>query len=172
MAKATAHWLVDNYRSAYGLYACTGILFNHESPLRPTRFVTRKIVSAAVRISQGVEENLTLGDMAIQRDWGWGPEYVDAMWRMLQIDQPEDFVIATGEVNSLEEFVAVTFAQLGLDWRQHVFQDPRIFRPSEIRYNCGNARKAQRLLGWSAQKKMRDVIREMIQYELQSTEMK
>lgn len=172
VAKSTAHWLVDNYRSAYGLYACTGILFNHESPLRPTRFVTRKIVRSAVRISRGADEKLTLGDMAIQRDWGWSPEYVDAMWRMLQIDNPEDFVIATGQSNSLEEFVASAFSQLGLDWRQHVVQDPHLFRPSEIRYNCGNAEKAQRILGWSAQKKMRDVIREMIRYELQSAEMK
>ncbi|MDP3584902.1 MAG: GDP-mannose 4,6-dehydratase [Thiobacillus sp.] len=172
VAKSTAHWLVDNYRSAYGLYACTGILFNHESPLRPTRFVTRKIVRAAVRISQGAAEKLTLGDMAIQRDWGWSPEYVDAMWRMLQIDHPEDFVIATGESNSLEEFVASVFSQLGLDWRQHVVQDPGLFRPSEIRYNCGNAEKARRILGWSAQKKMRDVIREMVRYELQLAEVK
>jgi GDPmannose 4,6-dehydratase len=172
VAKSTAHWLVDNYRSAYGLYACTGILFNHESPLRPTRFVTRKIVRAAVRISQGADENLTLGDMAIQRDWGWSPEYVDAMWRMLQIDHPEDFVIATGESNSLEEFVASVFSELGLDWRQHVVQDPGLFRPSEIRYNCGNAGKARRILGWSAQKKMRDVIREMVRYELQLAEVK
>jgi GDPmannose 4,6-dehydratase len=172
VAKSTAHWLVDNYRSAYGLYACTGILFNHESPLRPTRFVTRKIVRAAVRISRGADEKLTLGDMAIQRDWGWSPEYVDAMWRMLQIDHPEDFVIATGEPNSLEEFVASVFSQLDLDWRQHVVQDPGLFRPSEIRYNCGNAEKARGILGWSAQKKMRDVIREMVQHELQLAEAK
>lgn len=172
VAKSTAHWLIDNYRSAYGLYACTGILFNHESPLRPTRFVTRKIVRAAVRISRGAAEKLTLGDMAIQRDWGWSPEYVDAMWRMLQIDHPEDFVIATGESNSLEEFVAAVFSELGLDWRQHVLQDPGLFRPSEIRYNCGNAEKAQRILRWSAQKKMRDVIREMVRYELQLAEMR
>lgn len=172
VAKSTAHWLVDNYRSAYGLYACTGILFNHESPLRPTRFVTRKIVRAAVRISQGAAEKLTLGDMAIQRDWGWSPEYVDAMWRMLQIDHPEDFVIATGESNSLEELVASVFSELGLHWRQHVVQDPGLFRPSEIRYNCGNAEKAGRILGWTAQKKMRDVIREMVRYELQLAEVK
>ncbi|MDP2379987.1 MAG: GDP-mannose 4,6-dehydratase, partial [Pseudohongiella sp.] len=118
------------------------------------------------------DEKLTLGDMAIQRDWGWSPEYVDAMWRMLQIDHPEDFVIATGESNSLEEFVASVFSELGLDWRQHVVQDPGLFRPSEIRYNCGNAEKARRILGWSAQKKMRDVIREMVRYELQLAEAK
>ncbi|MDV7199728.1 GDP-mannose 4,6-dehydratase [Roseovarius sp. 10] len=170
VAKSTAHWLVDNYRSAYGLYACNGILFNHESPLRPTRFVTRKIVRAAVRIAQGADEKLTLGDMAIQRDWGWCAEYVDAMWRMLQLEAPEDFVIATGEANSLNDFVESAFSQLGLDWRQHVVQDAKLFRPSEIRYNCGDAGKAQRILDWSAQNKMRDVIRAMIHYERQLTE--
>lgn len=168
VAKATAHWLVANYRAAYGLFACTGILFNHESPLRPPRFVTRKIIQAAVAISRGNERNLILGDMGVQRDWGWSPEYVDAMWRMLQTEKPEDFVIATGESNSLEDFVATAFLEVGLDWRQHVVQDANLFRPSEIRYNCGNAEKAQRILGWEARMKMRDVVREMICYEKQS----
>ncbi|HSW64338.1 MAG TPA: GDP-mannose 4,6-dehydratase [Dissulfurispiraceae bacterium] len=168
VAKATAHWLVANYRAAYGLFACTGILFNHESPLRPLRFVTRKIIRAAVRISNGSNEKLMLGNMDIKRDWGWSPEYVDAMWRMLQAEKPEDFVIATGESNSLEDFVATAFAEVGLDWHQHVVQDATLFRPSEIRYNCGNAGKAHRILGWEAHMKMRDVIREMIGYEMQS----
>lgn len=110
VAKSTAHWLVANYRSAYQLFCCTGILFNHESPLRPPRFVTRKIVRAAVRIARGSPDKLMLGDIGVRRDWGWSPEYVDAMWRMLQIDQPEDFVIATGESNALEDFVAAAFA--------------------------------------------------------------
>lgn len=167
VAKATAHWLVANYRAAYGLFACTGILFNHESPLRPSRFVTRKIIQAAVAISRGNERKLILGDMEVQRDWGWSPEYVDAMWRMLQTERPEDFVIATGESNSLEDFVATAFSEVGLDWRQHVVQDANLFRPSEIRYNCGNAEKAQRILGWEARMKMRDVVREMICYEKQ-----
>jgi len=167
VAKSTAHWLVANYRSAYGLFVCTGILFNHESPLRPPRFVTRKIVQAAVKISRGAKEKLILGDMGVQRDWGWGPEYVDAMWRMLQIDKPEDFVIATGESNSLEDFVATAFAEVGLDWRQYVVQDSKLFRPSEIRYNCGNAVKARIVMGWEANMKMRDVVREMILQEQQ-----
>ena len=106
--------------------------------------------------------------MGVQRDWGWSPEYVDAMWRMLQIDNPEDFVIATGESNSLEDFVATAFAEVGLDWRQYVVQDPKLFRPSEIRYNCGNAGKARNVLGWEASMKMRDVVREMIRQEQQS----
>jgi GDPmannose 4,6-dehydratase len=168
VAKATAHWLVTNYRSAYGIFACTGILFNHESPLRAPRFVTRKIVQAAVGISNGSNEKLVLGDMGIQRDWGWSPEYVDAMWRMLQTDSPEDFVIATGESNSLEAFVATAFSQVGLDWRQHVIQDPKLFRPAEIRHSRGRPEKARRLLGWEASVRMRDVVREMIRYERQS----
>ena len=168
VAKATAHWLVANYRSAYGLFACNGILFNHESPLRPPRFVTRKIVQAAVRIAGGNKENLILGDMGIQRDWGWSPEYVDAMWRMLQTDSPEDFVIATGESNSLEDFVATAFSEVSLDWRQYVVQDPKLFRPTEIRHSRGHAEKARRLLGWEANMRMRDVVREMIRHEQQA----
>jgi len=168
VAKATAHWLVANYRSAYGLFACNGILFNHESPLRPPRFVTRKIVQAAVRIAKGSHEKLILGDMGIQRDWGWSPEYVDAMWRMLQTDRSEDFVIATGESNSLEDFVAAAFSEVSLDWRQYVVQDPKLFRPTEIRHSRGHAEKARRLLGWEANMRMRDVVREMIRHEQQA----
>lgn len=168
VAKSTAHWLIANYRAAYGIFACTGILFNHESPLRPPRFVTRKIIMAAVRISRGSPEKLVLGNMAVRRDWGWSPEYVDAMWRMLQIDKPEDFVIATGETNSLENFVATAFAEVNLDWHQYVVQDPKLFRPSEISYNCGNAEKAYRMLNWKANLKMHDVVREMVRHEQQS----
>jgi len=168
VAKGTAHWLVANYRSAYGIFACNGILFNHESPLRPPRFVTRKIVQAAVRIAKGNKEKLILGDMGIQRDWGWSPEYVDAMWRMLQTDSPEDFVIATGESNSLEDFVASAFSEVGLEWRQYVIQDPKLFRPAEIRHSRGHAEKARRVLGWKANMRMRDVVREMIRHEQQA----
>lgn len=167
VAKSTAHWLISNYRAAYGIFACTGILFNHESPLRPPRFVTRKIALAAVRIAKGNEEKLILGDMEIQRDWGWSPEYVDAMWRMLQTDTPDDFVIATGESNSLQSFVETAFLEVGLDWKHHVVQDPKLFRPSEIRYSCGNADKARRMLGWEATMRMRDVVRAMIRHEEQ-----
>lgn len=168
VAKATAHWLVANYRSAYGIFACNGILFNHESPLRPPRFVTRKIVQAAVKIAKGSHEKLILGDMGVRRDWGWSPEYVDAMWRMLQADIPEDFVIATGESNSLENFVEVAFSELGLNWRQYVVQDPKLFRPNEIRHSRGHAEKARRMLGWEAKMRMREVVREMIRHEQRS----
>lgn len=165
VAKSAAHWEVANYREAYSLFACTGILFNHESPLRPERFVTRKIISAACRIAAGSGEMLQLGNISIARDWGLASEYVDAMWRMLQQDAPGDYVIATGETNTLEDFVAETFAQLGLDWRKHVSTDPSLLRPSEIMASRGNPGKAAEKLGWRAENRMRDVIRIMIAAE-------
>jgi len=161
VAKSAAHWQVANYRDAYGLFACTGILFNHESPLRPERFVTRKIIAAAGRIARGSTETLRLGNLAIHRDWGWAPEYVDAMWRMLQQHQPEDVVIATGVTHSLEEFVAASFAACGLDWRNHVEQDPSLLRPTDIPYNAGNPAKAEALLGWRAKYRMPGVVQKM-----------
>jgi GDPmannose 4,6-dehydratase len=132
VAKSTAYWEVASYREAYSLFACTGILFNHESPLRPERFVTKKIISAACRIATGSSEKLYLGNMDIARDWGSAEEYVDAMWRMLQQPTPEDFVISTGETNTLQEFVATVFEALDLDWRHHVISDASLLRPSEI----------------------------------------
>jgi len=165
VAKATAFWEVANYREAYGLYACSGILFNHESPLRPERFVTRKIVAAACRIAAGSNERLQLGNLEVQRDWGWAPEYVEAMWRMLQQPEPDDFVIATGETHSLEEFLAAAFAAVGHTWRDHVQIDPSLFRPSDLACGKGNPAKARARLGWSAQRRMGDVVRMMIDAE-------
>jgi len=165
VAKAAAHWEVANYREAYNLFACTGILFNHESPLRPERFVTRKIISAACRIAAGSGEKLQLGNISIARDWGLASEYVVAMWSMLQQDLPCDYVIATGETNTLEAFVAETFTQLALDWREHVSTDPSLLRPSEIMISRGNPDKAYRELGWRAKNRMRDVVRIMIDAE-------
>ena len=161
VAKASAHWLVTNYRESYGLYACTGILFNHESNLRPKRFVTQKIIQAARRIAESSGERLMLGRLDICRDWGWAPEYIEAMWLMLQQSDPQDFVIATGESHSLEEFVAVAFHVHGLDWRDCVDISPALFRPTDITHSLGNPAKAASILGWQAQKKMRDVIRIM-----------
>ena len=161
VAKATAFWEVANYREAYSLFACTGILFNHESPLRPERFVTQKIISAARRISQGQKEQLHLGNISIARDWGWAPEYVEAMWLMLQQPEPDDFVIATGETNTLEDFVREVFAAFGLEWREHVVSDPSLLRPSEIMISRGNPEKARKILGWQAKYSMRDVVRKM-----------
>lgn len=150
VAKASAHWLIANYREAYGLFCCNGILFNHESPLRPARFVTRKIVAAACRIAAGSAERLSLGRLDIARDWGWAPDFVDAMWRILQHERPDDYVIATGESHTLESFVATAFAQVGLDWRAHVDIDPTLFRPSEIAHSTGNPEKAMKELAWEA----------------------
>lgn len=161
VAKASAHWLVTNYRESYGLYACNGILFNHESPLRPKRFVTQKIIQAAKRIAQGSDERLVLGRLDIWRDWGWAPEYVDAMWRMLQQDKPKDFVIATGESNTLADFVSVAFEVNGLDWQRHVDISQALYRPTDIDRSLGNPSKADELLGWHASCKMRDVIKMM-----------
>jgi GDPmannose 4,6-dehydratase len=164
-AKAAAHYAVTNYREAYGLHACTGILFNHESPLRPARFVTRKIVTTAVRIAGGSDEKLQLGKIDIYRDWGWAPDYVEAMWRILQHPDPDDYVIATGQTHSLEDFVRTTFEQLGLDWKDHVETDPSLFRPSDIERSCGNPTKARERLGWSATMTFVNIISTLIEAE-------
>lgn len=161
VAKATAFWEVANYREAYSLFACTGILFNHESPLRPERFVTQKIVKSACRIAAGSQEKLHLGNISISRDWGWAPEYVEAMWRMLQQEKAEDFVIATDETNTLGSFIEEAFLSVGLNWHDHVVSDQSLLRPSEIMVSRGNADKAATLLGWKAQYRMRDVVRMM-----------
>jgi GDPmannose 4,6-dehydratase len=149
-AKAAAHWTTINYREAYGIYACSGILFNHESPLRSERFVTRKIFTAAAEIAAGAERRLKLGRLDVWRDWGYAAEYVEAMWRMLQQDEPQDFVIATGESHSLEELTAAAFADFNLNWRDHADIDPGLFRASEISHSRGNPDKARRVLGWEA----------------------
>jgi len=159
VAKSSAHWLVRNYREAHNMFAANGILFNHESELRPERFVTQKVVRAAARIAKGSTEKLTLGDLSISRDWGWAPEYVEAMWLMLQADQADDFVIATGEANSLKDFVAQAFACFGLDWTEHVLHDEQLMRPNEIALSQGNPDKAHQILGWKASKHMRDVVK-------------
>jgi len=165
-AKATAFWEVANYRDAYGLFACSGVLFNHDSPLRPERFVTKKVIATACRIASGSRERLVLGNIEIQRDWGWAPEYVEAMWMMLQQGEPQDFIIATGESHSLEEFVEATFAELNLDWREHVVSDNSLFRPSDIYISRANPWRAKDILGWQAQLKMKDVVRRMVEAEL------
>lgn len=169
VAKAAAAMQVAVYRDAYSLYACTGILFNHESPLRPERYVTRKIINGACKIASGRGETLSLGNIDISRDWGWAPEYVIAMWEMLQRDMPRDFVIGTGEAYSLREFIQCAFAHLGLDWQQYVQTDPGLLRPSEIIYSRANPTQAQQKLNWTAKFKMHDVVRQMIEYQLKDT---
>jgi GDPmannose 4,6-dehydratase len=163
VAKSAAFWEVANYREAYNLFACSGILFNHESPLRPERFVTQKIIKAVGRIANGKNERLQLGCLSIARDWGWAPEYVEAMWLMLQQDVPDDFLIATGQTNTLESFVASSFECVGLNWQDHVDIDKSLFRPTEILWGGGNAEKAAVKLGWKARSLMRDIVKNMIE---------
>lgn len=166
VGKAAAFWAVANYREAYGLFACSGILFNHESPLRPVRYVTQKIIRGAADIAERKTDSLELGDLSIARDWGWAPEYVDAMVRMLAHDEPQDFVIATGEAHRLEEFVDQAFSYFGLDWRQHVRSNPTLLRPSDIAFSLGCPEKAKRRLGWSAERRMTEVVAGLLDAEM------
>ncbi len=172
VGKAASFWAVANYREAYGLFVCNGLLFNHESPLRPARYVTQKIVRGAVDIVAGRTGTLELGMLHIARDWGWAPEYVDAMARMLDRETPEDFVIATGKTHALEDFVAAAFACVGRNWRDHVIDNPALHRPTDILYSGGNPSKAARLLGWKAEKKMVDVVGLLIDAEMRRCAMK
>ena len=165
VAKSAAFWEVSNYREAYGIFACSGILYNHESPLRPERFVTRKVVAAACRIADGSSEKLHLGDVSIERDWGWAPEYVDAMWKMLQAPEPADYVIATGEVHSLEEFVDLAFRAVGLEWRDSVILDSSLLRPTDLRRGLGDPTLAAEKLGWRASSRMPEVVAMMVEGE-------
>ena len=162
VAKAAAFWQVANYREAYQIQASTGILFNHESPLRPERFVTQKIVATACRIAAGSGETLTLGNIDIARDWGWAPDYVEAMWMMLQQEQPDDYVIATGHTHKLRQFIDAVFKAVELDWEEHVRIDPSFFRPTDIAEGHANPEKARRQLNWIAQHKMKEVAQVMV----------
>ena len=163
VAKAAAFWQVANYREAYQLHASTGILFNHESPLRPERFVTQKIVATACRIANGSRETLTLGNIDIARDWGWAPDYVDAMWQMLQQDNADDYVIATGHTSKLRDFIQVVFEAVGLNWKEHVQTDSSFFRPTDIAEGHANPDKAKRQLGWQASLLMEGVGQRMVE---------
>ncbi len=165
VAKSAAFWQVANYREAYGFFACSGILANHESPLRPPRFVTRKITAAACRIAAGSPEQLHLGNLGIIRDWGWAPEYVDAMWRMLQQPQACDYVIGTGQSHTLEEFVAGIFTHLGLDWKKHVVVSPALFRPTDINVSRIDPSLAGHSLGWSPQVGFSELIQRLVRAE-------
>ena len=167
-AKVYSYWLTVNYRESYGLFACNGILFNHESPRRGETFVTRKITRAAARIKTGLEDKIYLGNIDAKRDWGYAKEYVEAMWLMLQQDEPDDYVIATGETHSVRELLQEAFSYAGLDWHKHVEIDKRYYRPAEVDLLIGDAAKAKQKLGWEAKTKFRDLVRLMVDADMET----
>jgi GDPmannose 4,6-dehydratase len=167
-AKAYAYWITVNYRESYNLFACNGILFNHESERRGETFVTRKVTRAAAAIKLGLQEKLYLGNLEAKRDWGYAPEFVEAMWRMLQQDEPDDYVIATGEAHSVRELLEEAFTHLELDWKQYVMEDPRYFRPAEVDLLIGDASKAKQKLGWAPKTSFRELVRVMVNADLES----
>jgi GDPmannose 4,6-dehydratase len=170
VAKLYGFWIVKNYREAYGIHASNGILFNHESPRRGESFVTRKITLAVARIRHGLQDKLILGNLDAKRDWGYAPEYVDAMWRMLQLDQPEDFVIATGETHSVQEFVEEAFNLAGLDWKKHLVTDSSYLRPTEVDLLVGDSSRAKAALRWEATTKFKQLVKLMVEADLKLVE--
>ena len=167
VSKVAGYHLVKNYRQQYDMFACSGILYNHESPRRGYEFVTRKIVSSAVRIKLGLQESVVLGNLDASRDWGYSPDYVNAMWLMLQADAPDDYVVATGETHTVREFVDTAFGSLGLDYRQYVKIDPQFFRPTEKVPLCGNPAKIRNSLGWERTRSLTEIIQEMVTSEME-----
>jgi GDPmannose 4,6-dehydratase len=168
VAKVYGHYITVNYRESYGLFACSGILFNHESPRRGKEFVTRKITDAVARIHCGLADEVRLGNLQARRDWGYAKDYVRAMWLMLQQDEPDDYVIATGEAHSVEEFAALAFAQVGLDWRDYVRVDPNLLRPAEVDHLIGDASKARHKLGWQPTVSFPELVRIMVEADLEA----
>jgi len=167
VAKVYGHWITVNYRESYDIFACSGILFNHESPLRGKEFVSRKVTDAAARIKLGVQEKLVLGNLDAMRDWGYAGDYIKAIWKMLQQDQPDDYVVATGVKHSVRELVELAFGRVGLDWRNHVVGDPKLLRPAEINTLCGDASKARRVLGWEPAVSFPELIHMMVDADLE-----
>ncbi len=165
-AKLYAYWMTVNYRESYGIFACNGILFNHESPRRGETFVTRKITRAVAAIKAGLQDKLYLGNLDARRDWGYAPEYVEAMWLMLQQEAPDDYVIATGETHSVREFLEEAFGHVGLDWQDFVEINPRYFRPTEVDLLVGDASKAKRVLGWQPRTGFKELVRLMVDADL------
>jgi GDPmannose 4,6-dehydratase len=166
VSKVFAHWATVNYRESYDLFACSGIMFNHESPLRGLEFVTRKITRAAARIKLGRQDTLYLGNLDAKRDWGFAGDYVPAMWMMLQQDRPDDFVIATGQSRSVRDFVAAAFSRLDLDWEQYVQVDPQFFRPAEVNALIGDATRARETLGWQPTVPFEELVGMMVDHDL------
>lgn len=171
-AKVFGHNITVNYRESYGIYASSGILFNHESPRRGETFVTRKITRAVASIKQGVQQKLFLGNLDARRDWGYAPDYVRAMWMMLQQDTPDDFVIGTGESHTVREFVELAFASVGMDWREYVEIDPRYFRPAEVDYLCADPSKARKVLGWEPTVTFAELVDLMVKADMQDLEVR
>src|SRR5262249_29279102 len=169
-AKVYAYWATVNYRESYGMFACNGILFNHESPRRGETFVTRKITRAAARIRAGLDQHLWIGNLDAVRDWGYAPEYVEGMWRMMQVDTPDDFVLATGTGYSVREFLALAFDQVGLDWEKYVRFDERYLRPAELDAVIGDASKARSLLGWKPQVQTPELVKIMVEADIRALE--
>jgi GDPmannose 4,6-dehydratase len=169
-AKVYAHWQTINYRESYGLFAANGILFNHESPRRGENFVTRKITRSATRIKLGMQDKLGLGNLDARRDWGFAGDYVEAMWMMLQQEQPDDYVVATGETHSVQEFLERVFDRLELDWRKYIQTDPRYLRPAEVDLLQGESAKARRLLGWQPKINFQQLVEMMVEADLELAE--
>ena len=167
-AKVYAYWLTVNYRESYGMFACNGILFNHESPRRGGTFVTRKITQAVARIKAGLQDKLYLGNLDAKRDWGYAKEYVDAIWLMLQREQPDDYIIATQETHSVRDFLQEAFSYVDLDWRDYVETDPKYYRPTEVDLLVGDASKAKRILGWEARTTFKDLVRLMVDADIEA----
>src|SRR5215475_4190161 len=165
-AKVYAYWITVNYREGYGIFACNGMLFNHESPRRGETFVTRKVTRAVAHIKAGLQDKLYLGNLNAKRDWGYAKEYVEAMWRMLQQEEPDDYVIATGETHAVQEFVEEAFAYAGLDWRDYVEIDPWYYRPSEVDLLVGDASKAKRVLEWEPKTTFKDLVSLMVDADM------
>jgi len=171
-AKLFGYWTVVNYREAYDIFACNGILFNHESPRRGENFVTRKVTMGIARILAGKEDHITMGNMDAQRDWGYAPEYVELMWKMLQADRPVDYVVGTGETHSVQDFIQAAFDYTGLDWRKYVRTDPRYLRPTEVDQLCADPARASKDLGWSPRVRFKELVKVMLDADIRALGLK
>ena len=167
VAKVYGHWITVNYRESYGMFCCSGILFNHESPRRGLEFVSRKVTNAAARIKLGLQKELVMGNLDAKRDWGFAGDYVEAMWLMLQEDEPEDYVVATGISHSVKDLIKAVFNHAGLDWEGYVVSDPKLFRPAEVDYLLGDSTKARKRLGWQPKVAFEEMVKIMVDYDLQ-----
>lgn len=168
ISKVSSHYLLKNYREKENIFACTGIMYNHESPRRGNQFVTKKIISSAVKIKKGLQNKLYLGNLDAKRDWGYAPDYVKAMWMMLQAPKADDYILATGKLHTVREFLDITFSYLGLDYKEYVEVAPKFFRASEHNPLCGNPQKIKKALGWENSKRLEEIIKEMIEKELKN----